>query len=78
MIIDSIEFLGEQYKSSKSKVVIVLVIEIVLIMMHFIIPELIKASLQQEGTVLLNEPEYLSNENIIAYHGDLFEPTEYT
>ena len=78
MIIDSMEFLGEQYKSSKSKVVIVLVIEIVLIMMHFIIPELIKASLQQEGTVLLNEPEYLSNENIIAYHGDLFEPAEYT
>ena len=78
MIIDSMEFLGEQYKSSKQKVIIVLLIEVVLIMMHFIIPELIKASLQQEGTVLLNEPEYLSNENIIAYHGDLFEPAEYT
>jgi hypothetical protein len=78
MIIDSMDFLGEQYKSSKQKVIIVLVIEIVLIMMHFIIPELIKASLQQDGTVLLNEPEYLSNENIIAYHGDLFEPAEYT
>ncbi len=78
MIIDSMEFLGEQYKSSKQKVIIVLLIEVVLIMMHFIIPELIKASLQQDGTVLLNEPEYLSNENIIAYHGDLFEPAEYT
>ena len=55
-----------------------MLIEIVLIMMHFIIPELIKASLQQEGKVLLNEPEYLNNENIIAYHGDLFEPAEYT
>lgn len=78
LIIDSMEYLGAEYKSSKRKVIIVLIIEIILIMIHFIIPELIKVSLQQDGKVLLNDPEYLSNENIIAYHGDLFEPEEYT
>jgi hypothetical protein len=78
LIIDSMEYLGDEYKSSKRKIMFVLIIEIVLIMMHFIIPELIKVSLRQDGTVLLNEPEYLSNENIIAYHGDLFEPAEYS
>ena len=78
LIIDSMEFLGKEYESSKRKVIIVLVVEMVLILTHYMIPELIKASLQQEGKVLLNEPEYLNNENIIAYHGDLFEPAEYT
>ena len=78
LIIDSMEFLGKEYQSSKRKVIIVLIIEVILILIHFMIPELIKASLQQDGKVLLNEPEYLNNENIIAYHGDLFEPAEYT
>lgn len=78
LIIDSMEFLGKEYQSSKRKVIIVIIIEVVLILTHFMIPELIKASLQQDGKVLLNEPEYLNNENIIAYHGDLFEPAEYT
>lgn len=72
------DFLGKEYQSSKRKVIIVLIIEVILILIHFMIPELIKASLQQDGKVLLNEPEYLNNENIIAYHGDLFEPAEYT
>lgn len=78
LIIDSMDFLGKEYQSSKRKVIIVLIIEVILILIHFMIPELIKASLQQDGKVLLNEPEYLNNENIIAYHGDLFEPAEYT
>ena len=47
LIIDSMEFLGKEYESSKRKVIIVLMIEMVLILSHILIPELIKASFVQ-------------------------------
>lgn len=63
---DFIGYLKQQLNITPSTTFILLIIEIILILLYFFIPKITSAIVSNNSTVIMNDPVFLNQENVIA------------
>ena len=71
LIIDFVEFIKQQYKTTPKVVWQILFIEVILILGRFLIPYLYNYFMNVKGTTLLKGPEYINKEIFLSNFEDL-------
>ena len=71
LLTDFIEYILSEFKSAPNSVFILYIIELILILLYFYIPKLLKLLINKNGITLQHKPVYLNKSTILS-NSDLF------
>lgn len=72
LFIRLVEVFKAELKLTTSTTILVLTIEVALIVIYFLSPYLMRAIVAHDGKILLKEPIYLENRNVLSTHKQLY------
>jgi len=74
--IDIVESTKKELNITTSTTIFLLVVEIILISIHFLSPYIMRKIITHDGKILLNEPIYLENKTVLGTHETLYGKNE--